>query len=172
VFRRIMTICLAAGILGTLQAPAEAALVSDPNEPPTRLDIRSASVVQLTEKLEVTLVFWGRTPQWLLRRHAARIEMSSALPKHADSQFGFRFWPNKRGQLRITWGEPGSACCGRQGARHPDPFTYTAVIPVSLHGLGIQSFRASRTARLPTCWHVFCYLTSGRIVDKTVWVRT
>src|SRR4051812_44218928 len=82
VFRRIMTICLTAGILATLQVPAEAASGSDPNEAPTRLDIRSASVVQLTErKLEVTLVFWDRTPQWLLRRHAARIEMSDALPK-------------------------------------------------------------------------------------------
>lgn len=171
--RMLLLICIVAGAFATLQTPALAALVSDPNEPIRRLDIRSASVEQVSEnKLRVTLVFWDRTPMWLLRRHAARFVMSDAAPKYAQPQFGFRFWANRRGQLRITWGEPASACCGRQGARHPDPFTYMAVIPVSLDGLLIQSFRASRTARLRPCWHAACGLKGGKIIDKTAWVRT
>jgi len=174
-FRSIMTVCLVAGILATLQPSAGAVSVSDPNDPLTRLDIRSASVVQLTEKkLAVRLVFWGRTPMWLLRRHAARIEMSYEVPKNAHEELGFRFWPNRRGQLRITWGEPASACCERHGAQHPDPFTYLAVVPFSMDGFipPIRSFRAARTARLPVCWHAICGVAGGRIIDRTAWVRT
>lgn len=173
-FRRAMTACVATGIVFALQAPAQAASVTDPNEPPTRLDIRSASVVQVTpHRVQITLVFWGRTPKWLLRRHAARIEMSYEAPKNAREELGFRFWPNRRGQLRITWGEPASACCSRQGAQHPDAFTYLAVVPFSVDGFipPIRSFRAVRTARLPPCWHAICGVLGGKIVDKTAWVR-
>jgi hypothetical protein len=164
---------MATGLLAAVQAPAEAASVNDPNEPITRLDLRSASVLQISaDELQVRLVFWGRTPMWMLRRHAARVEMSFDAPKNAHEALGFRFWPNRRGQLRITWGEPASDCCARHGAQHPDPFTYLAVIPFSLDGAipPIQSFRAVRTARLQPCWHVICGVAGGKIVDKTAWV--
>ena len=173
--RRVMCLLVLAGVVLTSATPAEAATVSDPNERPTRLDIRSASVVQISrDEVQITLVFWGRTPQWLLRRHAARIEMSFQKPRSAYPSLGFRFWPNRRGQLRITWGEPASDCCARHGAQHPNPFTYLAVIPFSLGGAvpELKSFRAVRTARLAPCWHAICGLSGGKVIDKTAWVRT
>jgi len=171
-FRRTLGVCITVGTIAALQSPARANTVNDQDERLPRLDIRSASVVQVSEdELQVRLVFWDRTPQWLLRRHAARIEMSVARPKHASPALGFRFWPNRRGHLRITWGDPASDCCVRHGAQHPDPFTYLAVIPFSL-GATVQSFRALRTARMKPCWHAVCGLFGGRVVDKTRWVRT
>ena len=171
--RRILTVCISVGILAALQAPAQAASVTDSDDSLPRLDIRSASAVQISEhRLRLKLVFWDRTPVWLLRRRAARIEMSDQVPKDAHQVFGFRFWPNKDGRLRITYGEPASACCGHSRARHPDPFTYTATIRFSMDGALVKSFRAARTARLRPCWKQSCGLVGGRRVDKTRWVST
>jgi len=171
--RRMFAIFIFTAILATLQIPAQAASVRDPDDPLPRLDIRSASAVQVSEhRLRLKLVFWDRTPQWLLRRRAARIEMSDQAPKRAQQVFGFRFWPNSAGDLRITWGEPGSACCYHARARHPDLFTYAAIIPVSMDGWLVKSFRAARTTRLPPCEKPRCGLVGAHVVDKTRWVRT
>jgi len=173
--RRTLAVCIMVGTIAVLQGPARAKSITDSDDGLPRLDIRSASVTQMArDEVELRLVFWDRTPQWMLRRRAARIEMSFARPKHASEALGFRFWPNRRGQLRVTWGELASDCCARHGAQHPDPFTYLAVIPFSLRGAvpALQSFRALRTAQLKPCWHTICGLSGGRHVDKTAWVRT
>jgi hypothetical protein len=149
-FHRIVTVCITAGILATLQAPAEAASVSDANDAPNEADIRSASVVQLTEKkLEVRLVFWGRTPMWLLRRHAARIEMSYEV-RRTLMKIGFRFCRTDVDSCAL----PG-ASQHRLAASAMEPntrsFTYLAVVRFSMDRFipPIRSFRAARTARLP-----------------------
>jgi hypothetical protein len=170
-FRRALVASIALLVLAALPAAAEATTVNDRDDPLPRLDIRRASVAQVDEHhLRLQLVFWDRTPQWELRRRAARIEMSDAGPAEAQAQFGFRFWPNNAGKLRISYGEPGSTCCGHARARHPDPFTYKAVIRFSLDGALIKSMRASRTTRLPPCSRPRCGLVGGAIVDRTRWV--
>jgi|tagenome__1003787_1003787.scaffolds.fasta_scaffold20557326_2 hypothetical protein len=172
--RRTLVVCVALGTLVCLQVPARATSVTDRNDPLPRLDIRSASVVQVSpNKLRVRLVFWDRTPFWLLKQRAARIEMSDRAPgHHPRAMFGFRFWPDRHAHLRISYGEPGSACCGHARARHPDPFRYVALVRFSMHGALVKSFRAARTTQLPRCQRPRCGLVGGTLVDKTRWVST
>ena len=126
--RRSLAVCITVGTIAALQSPARANTVNDQDDRLPRLDIRSASVVQVAEdELQVRLVFWDRTPQWLLRRHAARIRDELCEAEARVPSPGFRFWPNRRGQLRITWGEPASDCCARHGAQHPESLHISSV---------------------------------------------
>jgi len=172
--RKMLVVCLALSSLVALQVPARAASVTDRDDPLPRLDIRSATAVQVSHnKLRLKLVFWDRTPPWFLRRRAARLEMSDRAPGHHPQPiFGFRFWPNKHARPRISYGEPGSTCCGHQRARHPDAFTYVALVPFSMHGALVKSFRAARTKLLPWCWRPRCGVVGGTLVDTSRWVST
>lgn len=151
-------------------ASAQATTVSDPDDVGSRLDIRSASLVQIADwRIEVTIVFWDRVPTWLLRQHAAAIETSDKGPAHAESgnvKVGFSFFRNASGRLRIIWGEGASSCCGRAPAQHPDRFTYTAIVKGSLDNWSAKSMRGL-TGRKGTARE----LTPGRLIDRTDWVR-
>jgi hypothetical protein len=176
--RLVVTVFIVAVGGSVVPTLAQAVTISDPDDVGPRLDIRSVATVQIHHHLQLTLVFWDRTPIWLLGSRAARLEMSTRAPSHAQPLFGFRFWPNGRGRLRITYGDPGSSCCGRHGAQHPDPFTYTALIKFSLaHPLGdvdsdpIKTFRGSTTRTLSCGFSRRCGLLGGRLIDKTPWTR-
>jgi hypothetical protein len=173
--RRTLLVCISVAILATLPTAAQAVSVSDPDDPATRMDIRRASAVQVTDsKLRLKLVFWTRVPIPVLRHRVAGFEMSFEVPKHAHPAFGFRFWPTRHGRLRITYGEPASACCAQDWAHHPDPFTYVALIRFSMQDAvpPLKSVRAAGTRRFRSCWHRDCGLLITRRVDTTRWVST
>jgi hypothetical protein len=171
--RRVLrTVFIIAVVVLALPTPAQAATTSDLNDVGPRLDIRSVSTVPFShDRFQLTLVFWDPTPVWLLRTRVARIEMSTRGPSHAraGAQYGFRFWPNSSGRLRITYGEAASSCCGRDGAQHPDPFTYSALIRFVPNGSPVKSFRGSTTRRVDCGLSARCGLSGGRRIDNTAW---
>jgi hypothetical protein len=175
--RMLPTILIVGTVIAALPTPARAATRSDPDDVGPRLDIRSVSVAQVHHRTRVTLVFWDRTPVSLLRRRVARLEMSTRAPSRASAGYGFRFWPNSRGRLRITYGDPGSGCCGHDRAEHPDPFTYTALIDFSLDNPyppesdRIKTFRGATTRRVHCGLSRRCGLSGGRSIDRTPWTR-
>jgi hypothetical protein len=141
--------------------------VLDANDVGGRLDIRSVSVARpSSQKTRVKIVFWNRVPVWLLRRRAARVEMA------VDGSYAyfFRFWPNKKGWLRVTWGDPGSNCCDVSPAAHPDAHTYiSSMIPTD----GIlypypTSFRGVTTHKFDPCSGSRCGV-GGKQWDRTRW---
>ena len=170
--RLLITVAVAAAV-SALPAVAQATTSFDPDDVGPRLDIRSASRVEVGHRLRVTLVFWDRTPVWLLRTRVARLEMSTRAPGHAShgALYGFRFWPNDRGRLRITYGESASSCCGHHAAEHPDPFTYTALIRFTPNGGPIKSFRGSTTRKVDCGFTPRCGLSGGQAIDNTRWAR-
>ena len=170
--RFLLMASIIAVVMSVVPVSARAVTSFDPNDPGARLDIRSVSRVELNDdRLQLTMVFWGRTPIHVLRRRAARVEMSFTGPHHATAESIVRFWPNQRGRLRVTWGEAGSTCCGHDGARHPDPHTYTTVIGIDPTRGEIESFRAVSTRRLNCSFETRCGILGGRTIDRTPWTR-
>jgi hypothetical protein len=170
--RRLLFTVAVAVAVAALPTVAQATTTFDPDDVGPRLDIRSVSRSEVGEdQLRVTLVFWDRTPVWLLRARVARLEMSTRAPSHASrgALYGFRFWPNDRGRLRITYGESGSSCCGHHAAQHPDPFTYTALIRFTPNGGPIKSFRGSTTRRVNCGFTPRCGLAGGAPIDNSRW---
>lgn len=105
-----------------LAEPLGPATASDGDDTRKRLDIRSATIETLSPgKTRVTVVFWNAVPPNFLARRAAGIAIGCCF---------VRFWPNDKGTLRVTWGDAASGCCLRQAARHPNPYTYSTVIPL------------------------------------------
>jgi hypothetical protein len=168
--RLVLTASIIAAAISVLPVGARATTSLDPNDAGSRLDIRSVTRLVVHDgHLRLTLVFWDRTPIHMLRRRAARVEMGFSRPHDAIADSIVRFWPNRRGRLRVTWGEAGSTCCGHDSARHPDPYTYTTVIAIDPSRGMTRSFRAASTRRLRCSFEPRCGILRGRTIDRTRW---
>jgi hypothetical protein len=139
--------------------PLGPTIVNDADDVPKRLDIRSVAVETVAEgRTRVVLVFWnGIPPQFLSERGALVKPLGYAV----------RFWPGRRGQLRVTWGDPASSCCLTHRARHPDPFTYTTVLPLDRVMPPPTDVHGSTTRRLACTGGSRCGISGGREVDTT-----
>ena len=152
-------------LFGTGRASAEPlgpTTARDADDVRKQLDIRSVTVDTLSKgRTLVEIVFWNGIPPSFLKHRAAGVA--------ALCCYVVRFWPNRNGRLRVTWGDAASSCCAVRVARHPNPYTCFTILPLDqvmppatrIRGYAMRKLDCSEGIRCGSGWR------PAPVVDRT-----